>query len=222
MHGATVRCNTRSSPRFFGQNDGAVSNRVEDFLEIENFLPPSYAQILEDMICKSGEFMWQYNASTNDQSAPQIMNKTGKAYEADQFVHALFQEGARRSPFFDIVFPMFYFMEEKTGVTLAAVERIKANLLVQKPSLDPDAYNTPHIDIPDPGFKSLLYYVKDGDGDTFIFNETIEQKKPLTLRKRVTPKKGKALLFNSNIWHASSHPRENATRVVLNSVFSFK
>jgi len=199
--------------------------KVEDLVEIDDFLPPSYATILEDMICKSGEFLWQYNASTNDLTNPQIMNRNEKSYDGDQFVHALYQEGARRSAFFDIVFQMFYFMEDKTGVALANVERMKANLLVKK-SIDPDAYNTPHIDIPDAGFKSLLYYVKDSDGDTFIFNQTIQEtqaaKKPLTVRKRIAPRRGKAVLFNSNIWHASSSPRENATLVVLNFIFRHK
>src|SRR5450432_251215 len=173
------------------------------------------------MICRSGEFLWQYNASTNDLKAPEIMNKNEQSYESDQFVHALYQEGARRSAFFDVVFPMFYFLEDKTGVALASVERMKANLLVKKPA-PPDSYNTPHIDIPTPPMKSLLYYVKDSDGDTFIFNETYADKKPLTVRKRVSPRRGKAVLFDSNIWHASSNPRENATRVVLNFIFSFK
>ena len=198
-----------------------MSKKVPAVLELEDFVPPSYAKILEDMICRSGEFLWQYNASTNDLKAPEIMNKNEQSYESDQFVHALYQEGARRSAFFDIVFPMFYFLEEKTGVALATVERMKANLLVQKP-VAPDSYNTPHIDIPTPPMKSLLYYVKDSDGDTFIFNETYADKKPLTVRKRVSPRRGKAVLFDSNIWHASSNPRENATRVVLNFIFSFK
>jgi hypothetical protein len=198
-----------------------VSKKIADVVEIEDFLPPSYVTILEDMICKSGEFLWQYNASTNDQKAPEIMNQNEHSYESDQFVHAVYQEGARRSPFFDAMFPMFYFLEDKTGVALATVERMKANLLVQK-NIAPDSYNTPHVDIPAPPMKSLLYYVKDSDGDTFIFNETYDDKKPLTVRKRVSPRRGKAVLFNSNIWHASSHPRENATRVVLNFIFSFR
>jgi hypothetical protein len=198
-----------------------MSKGVGDFIELDNFLPRSFADLLENMMCQSGEFLWQYNASTNDPNAPEIMNKTKRSYEADQFVHALYQEGARRSVFFDLVFPIFYFLEEKTGLTLDAVERIKANLLVQK-SIEPDSYNTPHIDIETPPSKSLLYYVKDSDGDTFIFNEKIGDRGPLTLRKRVAPRKGKAILFDSNIWHASSHPRQNATRVVLNSVFSVK
>ena len=148
------------------------------------------------------------------------MSRDARSYQADQFVHALYQEGARRSAYFDIVFPMFYFMEDKTGVALKSVERMKANLLVQKAHED-GTYNTPHIDIPDAGFKSLLYYVKDSDGDTFLFNETFRDKKDLTVRKRVAPRKGKAVLFDSNIWHASSHPRENPTRVVLNFIFSY-
>ena len=206
-----------------------MSQKVADVVELERFLPDSYADILEQLVCKSGEFLWQYNGSTNDLANPHIMSKDARSYEADQFVHALFQEGARRSAFFDVVFPMFYFMEDKTGVALATVERMKANLLVQK-HIAEGSYNTPHIDIPDPGFKSLLYYVKDSDGDTFLFNETFQQTsaaaarggKPLTIRKRVAPRKGKAVLFNSNIWHASSHPRDNATRVVLNFIFRFK
>jgi hypothetical protein len=202
--------------------------KVEDVIELERFLPESYADILEQLICKSGQFLWQYNASTNDLKAPEIMNKDARSYDADQFVHALYQQGERRSEFFDIVFPMFYFMEDKTGVALDAPERMKANLLVQK-HFEEGTYNTPHIDIAERGHKSLLYYVKDSDGDTYLFNETqpetahgSQSKKPLTIRKRVSPRKGKAVLFNSNIWHASSHPRENATRVVLNFVFKHK
>jgi hypothetical protein len=192
-----------------------------EILEIEDFLPASYATIVEDMICKSGEFLWQYNASTNDPSAPEIQSKSAQSYESDQFVHAFFEQGARKSAFFDVIFPMFYFLQEKTGFVLGAIERMKANLLLQK-EIGPDAHNTPHVDIPTPPMKSLLYYVKDSDGDTFIFNETHADKKPLTLRKRVSPKKGKAVLFDSNTWHASSNPRENKTRIVTNFIFTVK
>jgi hypothetical protein len=198
-----------------------VANKVADVVELEPFLPESFADILENLICRSGELQWQYNASTNDPQNPHIMNKDPRSYEGGQFVHAIYQAGERRSPFFDIVFPMFYFMEERTGVALAKVERMKANLLMQK-DLEPDRYNTPHIDIPDAGFKSLLYYVADSDGDTFLFNERYGDKKGLTVRKRVAPRKNKAVLFDSSIWHASSPPRTHATRYVLNFIFAYK
>lgn len=194
---------------------------TEPVIEFESFVPPSYADVLEGIICKNPEFFWQYNASTNNQVAPQTMRATPQAYESDQLVHAIFQEGEKRSVFFDVVFPLFYFLEDKTGIALSHIERMKANMLLKK-SIGPDMHNTPHIDIPDPDFKSLLYYVTDSDGDTFLFNETFQHKQDLTLRKRVSPKKGKAVVFDSNIWHASSNPREHANRVVLNFIFRKK
>jgi hypothetical protein len=194
-------------------------------IELEKFIPPSYADILEDIICKSPDFQWVYTPSTNNQKETNIMRRDGSSYESEQLVHALYLEGARRSQFFDIVFPFFYFLEDKTGVKLGSIERIKANMLLRSSEPD-DKYNTPHIDIPDPGYKSLLYYVKDSDGDTFIFNETYRDtgnsKKALTVGKRVSPKKGKAILFDSNTWHASSNPRVNQNRVVLNLIFQVK
>ena len=190
-------------------------------IEIEKFIPSSYAGILEDIICKSPEFQWVYTPSTNNQKETQIMKRDERSYESEQLVHALYLEGARRSQFFDVIFPFFYFLEEKTGIRLEAVERIKANMLLK--STEPgDKYNTPHIDVPDPGYKSLLYYVKDSDGDTFFFNETWRDKKALTLKQRVSPKKGKAVVFDSNVWHASSNPRQNQNRVVLNLIFKVK
>ena len=194
-------------------------------IEIEKFIPDSYADILEDIICKSPEFQWVYTPSTNNQKETQIMKKDASSYESEQLVHAIYLESARRSQFFDVVFPFFYFLEEKTGIRLGAIERIKANMLLKSGEPD-DRYNTPHIDVPDAGYKSLLYYVKDSDGDTFIFNETFRDtsngKKPLTLAKRVSPKKGKAFVFDSNRWHASSNPRVNQNRVVLNLIFKVK
>jgi hypothetical protein len=198
-----------------------VIEKVGPVIEIEKFVPQSFADVLEGIICRNAEFQWTYNSSTNNQNEPQIMRKNEDSYESDQFVHAIFQESAKRSPFFDVVFPLFYFMEDKTGVLLNGVERMKANMLLKK-AIEPDSYNTPHIDIPDKNFKSLLYYVSDSDGDTFIFNETFHNKKNLTVRNRVSPRKGKAVLFDSNIWHASSNPREHANRVVLNFIFSVK
>jgi hypothetical protein len=192
-------------------------------IELDKFIPPSFANLVEQIVCNNPEFTWVYTPSTNNQSeqGTGLMRRDAQSYESDQFVHALFLEGAKRSPFFDHIFPLFYFLEEKTGIRLAAVERIKANMLMR--SNEPtDRYNTPHIDIPDAGHKSLLYYVKDSDGDTFIFNEKVGHQGELTVKKRVSPKKGRAIVFDSNTWHASSNPRQSTNRVVLNLIFKVR
>ncbi len=189
-------------------------------IEIEKFIPKSYSDMLENIV-KSTEFQWTYCPSTNNQSAPQIMKGDANSYESEQLVHTLYAENAKRSPFFDIVVTFFYFLEEKTGIVVDGIERIKFNMLLKKPA-GADGYNTPHIDVPETNYRSLIYYVTDSDGDTFIFNEKFDHKKDLTVQKRVSPAKGKAVVFESNTWHASSNPRNHANRVVLNFVFSVK
>jgi hypothetical protein len=80
-------------------------------------------------------------------------------------------------------------------------------------------YDNPHIDI---GYEHLvcLYYVNDTDGDTFIFNRTkndgpiVKDAKPEIL-KRVSPKKGRVVLFNGNRYHSSSGPSKD-TRCIIN------
>jgi hypothetical protein len=189
-------------------------------VEIEKFIPKSYADMLEN-VCKSTEFQWTYCPSTNRQDAPGFMRADTHSYESDQLVHTLYGENAKRSPFFDVVVTFFYFLEEKTGIVVDGIDRIKFNMLLKRSNPD-DAYNSPHIDMTERTYKSLLYYVTDSDGDTFIFNEKFGDKKDLSVRQRISPKKGKAVVFDSNTWHASSNPRTHSNRLVLNFVFSVK
>lgn len=81
-----------------------------------------------------------------------------------------------------------------------------------------------HIDL---AFEHLivLYYVNDTDGDTFIFDKTtdfknvkmasVENESELKVIKRVTPKKGRALVLNGNRYHASSGPTKDI-RCIIN------
>ena len=74
----------------------------------------------------------------------------------------------------------------------------------------------PHIDIPDflgnnIPFYSLIYYVSDSDGDTVFYNKDKEIKK-------VTPKKGKTVLFDGHLLHRGTKPI-NKTKILLNFVF---
>jgi len=67
---------------------------------------------------------------------------------------------------------------------------------------------------------TAIYYANDSDGDTFIFNESylekIEDISKLTIKKRVSPKKGRVVLFPANTLHAGSFPTEHEDRMVIN------
>jgi hypothetical protein len=86
-----------------------------------------------------------------------------------------------------------------------------------------------HIDIP---FEHLvvLYYVNDTDGDTFIFDKfaDLNNLKSPTLNendasiiKKVSPKKGRALLFDGRRYHSSSAPTKNI-RCIINFDIAIK
>lgn len=109
---------------------------------------------------------------------------------------------------------------------LQNVIRVKCNLLHQVSSKHKGKFNFPHTDIhknntiPKISY-TAIYYVNDSDGDTFMFNEPpplkkIEDISKLTIRKKISPKKGRMILFPSNILHAGSFPVENETRMIIN------
>src|SRR5438477_13147170 len=105
------------------RTDGRLAQKgnAPPMIEIEKFIPGSYADILEDIITKNPEFTWVYTPSTNNEKETAILKKDTKSYESEQLVHALYLEGQRRSQFFDVIFPFFYFLEEKTGVKLGVI-----------------------------------------------------------------------------------------------------
>ena len=81
-----------------------------------------------------------------------------------------------------------------------------------------------HIDL---AFEHLvvLYYVNDTDGDTFIFDKKTDYKNikwasvinenELNIVERISPKKGRVLIFDGNRYHSSSGPTEDI-RCIIN------
>ena len=122
--------------------------------------------------------------------------------------------------------PIIKKLEENTGRSfLPRIQRIKANLYIKRVDYPNDCYQIPHVDMwnheaghPDAG-EIFLYYADDSDGDTFFFNENFGAKE-YTVLKRSSPKKGKGVLFDNSIVHASSPPRLHERRMTLNFVFA--
>ena len=60
----------------------------------------------------------------------------------------------------------------------------------------------------------MLYYVGDSDGDTIIYNER-EKSKSYTIKKKVTPKQGRVVLFDGRLYHTAEQSI-NTTRCIVN------
>jgi len=81
-------------------------------------------------------------------------------------------------------------------------------------------YDNVHIDVKYPHLV-VLYYINDTDGDTFLFDKTLDDCKFITkdtkleVIKKVSPKKGRVVMFNGNRYHSSSGPTKDV-RCIIN------
>jgi hypothetical protein len=144
-----------------------------------------------------------------------------------QFRHVFVKENKAVSDFDQYIDCLRIGFQQITGSSINYTDRIKANLLVSDffgPNLQP-----PHVDgmvekdgiYNSVGKKTLLYYVNDSDGDTVLYNEyfTGEPVGKVTVQQTVSPKKGRAIIFDSNQIHSGTCPAINDIRMVINCVF---
>ena len=79
--------------------------------------------------------------------------------------------------------------------------------------------DTPHVDMVAPHFV-MLYYVRDSDGDTIIYNEKTKfddctpENIKFTIKKKVSPKQGRVVLFNGIHYHTAEQPNHNLRCIV--------
>ena len=178
----------------------------------ENVLPEEHWKYLYDFITHEW-FSWTYQPGTSNNS------KTGK-YDGEgdtpQLVRNLFHReivpNKNKLPVgFNQFIQMHEYFEVLPQITMIPQKilpncnpwRIKANLL--QPHPDAGEHHPWHTDSTE-SYTSMIYYINDSDGDTFLNK---------TETKRITPKANSAVIFPSNLWHASSNPTKGR-RIVLN------
>ena len=102
--------------------------------------------------------------------------------------------------------------------------RVKINMQMRDLAMKKGHINAPHADLSTHDFQWLsgVYYVNDSDGDFHLFNETFDDLYSsdnvitLSLKDKITPKKGTLILFNGKYLHAGSHPMVSKNRIVIN------
>ena len=96
--------------------------------------------------------------------------------------------------------------------------RVKVNITHPHVLSREDTFNVPHVDYD--GFDTLvtaIYYLNDSDGDTYIFDQDRNYKgNDLTIKKQVSPKQGRLVVFSGDLLHSGNNPRTNETRMVAN------
>lgn len=179
---------------------------IDDILD-ENFVDYIEKSFHDDLID------WYFNRGTVVPGKDKNILENTNTKELSQFTHMLLGNNGEVSKFrflgdevldnFTKVFPLEY----------KSVLRMKANLAVPMPhNLTNDKFhNTPHIDH-DVKHLVMIYYVNDSDGDTIIFDKKNTDK----ILEKVTPKKGRFVIFNGDNYHAGRQPKNFETRVIIN------
>ena len=113
---------------------------------------------------------------------------------------------------------------------LKMTQIIKSKTFLQVPlNLKDYTVDNAHVDMMKPHLV-ILYYVMDSDGDTIIYNsqwekgETIkssEETAKLLIKKKVTPKQGRVIVFNGSYWHTAEQPKDN-NRCVINTNVTYE
>lgn len=140
------------------------------------------------------------------------------------FTHIFYSIHGSLSPFNDI-------FSQPAKIVVPEKEMVRGRIFLQMPK-ETSEVGEFHIDFYEPHY-TMLYYANDTDGDTVFstvnelslteienefekFNHANQQSKIL---KTVSPKKGRCVLFDGLIYHASSTPTQNE-RFVIN--YNFK
>ena len=134
-----------------------------------------------------------------------------------QFTHLFLHTQIKyMDPSYEAIRPLVHSIQKQFNLDSTNVYRVKANMLTNNKDFFQLAYNPAHVDGEYEHYV-VVYYVNDCDGDTIVFNETHGSKfEQLTIKERISPKKGRAVMFPGKYFHASSNPLNSSWRSVIN------
>ena len=195
-------------------------------LIIDNLLPAPIQDVIHELLI-GPDFSWKFsNYSVSMDNLDNFFHTNEPNREHIQLRHRFMDDDKITSEYYDFIEPLQLVFESHIRSKVLTTYRIKSNLLINQrgPFIQP-----PHVDTMELiqegvdclGYKSLLYYVNDSDGDTIFYNEyfTGQPVGLVTEQQRVTPKKGRAVIFDSNQIHSGSCPSVSDSRLVINCVF---
>lgn len=179
---------------------------------IDNIVDAPYQQYLEKMFL-GDTFPWFYKTSTIDQGGAKTF-PTDKSLETGFFAH-VFAYGSlvNSSEYYIKLLPILNALNTK-GVDIINQIVIRANLTFPDPRHQEGNYKVPHNDTDESDVLTAIYYVNDSDGDTLFFDND------LNIVQRVTPKRGRLVLFDASHIHSNESNMDTHTRCVIN--FNFK
>ena len=190
---------------------------MKNYIEVvDDFIPKSYQEEIKKMLF-GGKFPWFYSPeiSTSDRN-----NLTDSASCHSHVFRGPAQAG--HSPGYNFIAPLAMFATEHLGMEFNDV--LAARSFLQLPLADKFTsrkIDSLHIDMPIDHLV-CLYYVADSDGDTIItsfrsdeIDLSPEEFTNDNILQKITPKQGRAVLFDGRLYHTAEQPKNNV-RCIIN------
>lgn len=174
--------------------DDAISLPLQDELE---------------RLCLSVEFPWFFHSTSAYQKSDLDKYHFNEAFfknsiDTPMFTHLLYGSNNINSRYFEIFKSI---AEAVPDVQNTVLTRYKLNLTFPDQDCTPETHSIAHVDLSDLiDYKTVLYYINDSTGDTVIFNELWPHNKELTVKQRISPKKGRLVIFNGRLLHSGNNP----------------
>jgi hypothetical protein len=193
---------------------------MNNLIKIENLIGPDLQTSIEKFVTSTA-FRWYYSPGTilleelDEESKKFVVTK---GINPHQFMHTIIKDSKQNSEFFNLIQPIIENLADNLKTDIEII-RVKFNLLSQNAD---STHHYPHTDtnIIDSNIKTMIYYVNETDGDTYLFNEIAPlDHDTITVKETISPVKGSAVIFDASTLHAGSSPVNHTVRIVLNVVF---
>ena len=185
---------------------------ADKIVVIDDFVTKSYQEEIKNLML-GDQFPWFFTADVTDgSSAPKSSMKPA-------MFHIFKGETGATSNYFNFLLPMAFSACDKINFNYKEI--VKCRSFLQFPILEKSVdklhvdYRFPHV--------VLLYYVIDAEGDTIIVDKKHQQGIPdhhlevgdNKILARVTPKQGRAVIFNGAYYHTAEQS-SSGMRCVIN------
>lgn len=191
---------------------------IDDIMVFDNIIPAQYQDLIEKQMTAEN-VNWHYMQDiTYDIDK---IKETTMAVSKPAFAHKFYdREQGVISPAYGLVLPIAYFACEKVKFHITEIIAVRSFLTIPLPT-HANRVDHPHVDR-EMSHLNVLYYVSDSDGDTVFYDKTFRDVSPtevhvdnLNIIKQVSPKKGRAVVFDGSRYHASTRPTRGS-RIVVN------
>ena len=175
---------------------------------IDNFLTPSYADMIEQQL-QSPQQDWYFKGSSSGD-----IYTHGDLYQYGfSFLLHHADEGGYTNTQLSIL--MRPFLAQLQSLVEKELVRARCDMTVGN---GVEVLHPPHVDLFGEDHTTAICYVSDSDGDTVVYNET-EASDEYTVMKTISPKKNRLCVFDGSHYHTGHSPMKHKNRILINANF---